>query len=597
MWRSFTMPADAITLVLAIVAASTATLLLTLWYQRFTARYASRGTKAVPSVDAQLRTVLGNIAEGVMIIDPHGAVSLFNPTAEHIFGYKEDEILGKDVDTLLTDMRTGEGGAIGVGAREVVGLRKSGATFQVDLTVCETGHKANPGFVVIARDVTERKQAEQRLVYLAQYDALTGLPTRALFHDRATHALARANREERLVAIMYLDLDHFKIINDGMGHHVGDELLKAVAKRITSSLRDVDTVSRLGGDEFAVILESIPHIDNATIVAEKIIDVMQEPFHVDGHEVHITISIGITLYPMDDKDLASLLKDADQAMYRAKQAGRNNFQLFGADMAENAAAVKQMETQIGAALERGELLLHYQPRVDLLSGNITGVEALLRWQHPEMGLISAKDFMPLLERSKLVYTVDEWVLRTACTQNHQWQKIGMPPLRMTVNISPYRFRRRGLVDLVEKMLKETGLSANYLELDVPSERLVDTGHENYRAVLNQLSALGVHVALADNGAGTSFLDSFQRLPLYVMKIDRSFVRNATVDRDHAAIVEAVVSLARAMKLQVVAEGVETQEQLDVLRGYGCDMMQGYLFSKPVSTEDITRMLREGKRLA
>jgi diguanylate cyclase (GGDEF)-like protein/PAS domain S-box-containing protein len=591
------MPVDAITLVLAIVTASAATMLLTLWYQRFAARYSSRETKTVTSVDAQLRTVLGNIAEGVMIVDPQGRISLFNPMAGHIFGYTEAEILGKNIDSLLTDIRNGDGGAIGVCAREAVGLRKSGATFQVDLTVCETGQESNPGFVVIARDITERKQAEQRLIYLAQYDALTGLPTRALFHDRATQALARAHREEKLVAIMYLDLDHFKTINDGMGHHVGDELLKAVAKRITSCLRDVDTVSRLGGDEFTVILESIPHIDNATIVAEKIIDVMQEAFRVDGHEIHITASIGITLYPMDDNDLANLLKNADQAMYRAKQAGRNNYQLFGADMAENAAAVKQMETQIGNALERGELLLHYQPRVDLSSGNITGVEALLRWQHPEMGLISAGDFMPLLERSKLVYSVDEWVLRTACTQNYQWQKIGMPPLRMTVNISPYRFRRRGVVELVERILKETGLSADYLELDIPPENLVGVGHENYRAILNQLSALGVHVALADNGAGTSFLDSFQRLPLYVMKIDRSFVRDATVDRDHAAIVEAVVSLARAMKLKVVAEGVETQEQLDALRRYGCDMMQGYLFSKPVPTEDITRMLREGKRLA
>jgi EAL domain-containing protein (putative c-di-GMP-specific phosphodiesterase class I) len=265
-------------------------------------------------------------------------------------------------------------------------------------------------------------------------------------------------------------------------------------------------------------------------------------------------------------------------------------------MAESASAVKQMEEQIGNALERGELCLHYQPRVDIQSGEITGLEALLRWNHPEMGLISAKDFMPLLERSRLVYTVDEWVLRAACRQNRQWQKIGLPPVRVTVNISPFRFRRKGLVELVEKVLAETGLRPEFLELDIPPENQVGLAHENYRAVLNRLGALGVHVALADPAVGGSILDSFHKLPQYVMKIDRSFVRDAAVDSDHAAIVQAVVRLARTMKLKVVAEGVETREQLAALRDYGCDMVQGYLFSKPVPTEDITRMLREGRRL-
>ena len=588
---------DVTALVASTVMASAATLLLALIFFRFKKFRPPAANQTISTERGDhLRAILDHIADGVITLNPQGVIGIFNPTAEHIFGYRESEVLGKNIDMLLTDLRT-DGGSIGTGTREAVGIRKSGATFQVDLTVCDAGNKRDPGFVAIARDITERRQAEQRLVYLAQYDALTGLPTRALFHDRANHALARAHREEKLVAIMYLDLDHFKNVNDGMGHHTGDELLKAFAKRITSCLRDVDTVSRLGGDEFTVILESIPHIDNATIVAEKIMDVMQEPFNIDGHEIQMTVSIGITIYPMDDKDLTNLLKDADQAMYRAKEAGRNNYQLYGADMAENAAAVKQMEAQIENALDRTELLLHYQPRVDLLSGQITGVEALLRWQHPEMGLLSAKDFMPLLERSKLVYSVDEWVLRTACLQNYQWRKIGLPPLRMTVNISPYRFRRRGFVELVDRILKETNLSSDYLELDIPPESVVGIGKENYREVLNQLSALGVHVALADNGAGNTFFDSFQRLPLYVMKIDRSFVRDATVDSDHAAIVQAVVSLARAMKLKVVAEGVETTEQLDALRRYGCDMVQGYLFSRPVPTEDITHMLREGKRLA
>ena len=590
------MSVDVITLIVAIGVTFAATLLLTLGYLRLRGRPSSVGKPAMDNGREQLRTILDNIADGVIAIDPRGVIGIFNPMVEQIFGYKESEVLGRNIDILLTDLRTGEGSAIGVGAREVVGTRKNGATFQVDLTVCETGDKSNPGFVAIVRDITERKQAEQRLVYLAQYDALTGLPTRALFHDRATHALARAHREEKLVAIMYLDLDYFKNVNDGMGHHAGDELLKAVAKRITLCLRDVDTVSRMGGDEFTVILESIPHIDNATIVAEKILDVMHEPFHVDGHEMHVTVSIGITIYPMDDKDLTNLLKDADAAMYRVKQAGRNDYQLFGADMAESMAAVKLIETQIEHALERGELLLHYQPRLDLSSGNIIGVEALLRWRHPEMGMISAKDFMPQLERSKLVYSVDEWVLRTACLQNRQWQKVGLPSLCMTVNVSPYRFRRKGLVELVTNILKETGLSPGDLELDIPAENLVNIGQENYRTVLDQLNALGVHVALADNGIGDSFIESIKRLSLRVMKIDRSFVRNAAVDPDQAAIVQAVVALARALKLKVVAEGVETAEQLAALRRYGCDMVQGYLFSKPVATEDIASMLRDGKRL-
>jgi diguanylate cyclase (GGDEF)-like protein/PAS domain S-box-containing protein len=579
---------------LATLIAAVAVTAAAVWF--VASRRSAAHARTARGSQAYLGTVLNHIADGVIVVDSQGVIRTFNPVAEHMFGYKEGEVLGKNAGKLLTDLVDGTDGAtIGVGAREAVGLRKNGVTFQVDLNVCVTDTTDDPLFVLIARDVTERKLAEQRLAYLAQYDALTGLPTRALFHDRATHALARANREEKFVAIMYLDLDHFKPVNDGLGHHVGDELLKAVAKRISSCLRDVDTFSRMGGDEFTVILESIPHIDNATIVAEKILEVMQEPFHVDGHEVHITVSIGVTIYPMDDKDLNNLLKDADQAMYRAKESGRNNFQLFGADMMEDSAAVKLMEAQIGHALERDELLLHYQPRVDLLSGDITGVEALLRWQHPEMGLIAAKDFMPLLERSSLVYSVDEWVLRAACQQNLQWQRIGLPPLRVTVNVSPYRFRRRGFVEVVERVLQETGIAPDYLELDIPPENLIGIGQENYRATLNRLSGLGVHVALADNGIGGSFIDSFQRLPLDVMKIDRSFVRGASVDSDHAAIVNAIVTLARAMKLKVVAEGVETAEQLDVLRRYGCDLVQGFLFSKPVPTEEITRMLRDKTR--
>ncbi len=586
---------DIVTLVVFVVITAAATLFATISYLRIKYPRMSFAKDAAHSSGQQLRTILDNISEGVITLDPNGGIKTFNSVAERIFGFNEAEVLGKNADMLLSDISLSKGGSTNAGMREAVGVRKSGATFQVDLTLYKTENMGQPAMVAIVRDVTERKQAEQRMVYLAQYDALTGLPTRTLFHDRASHALARAHHDEKLVAIMYLDLDNFKHVNDLLGHHTGDQLLKAVAQRITSCLRDVDTVSRMGGDEFTVILESIPHIDNATIVAQKIVDTMQESFYLDGQEVHVTVSIGVTVYPFDDKDLSNLLKDADTAMYRAKQAGRNGYQLYGADMAENAAAVKIMEKQVEHALERGELLLHYQPRVDVLDGKISGVEALLRWQHPDMGLIAAKDFMPLLERSKLIYTMDEWVLRAACLQNYQWQKIGLTPLRMTVNISPYRFRRKGLVELVSEILKETSLLPEYLELDIPAESQVGIGKENYREVLSQLSNLGIHVALADNGVGSSFIDSFQRLPPHVMKIDRASVQNTSTDRDHAALVEAVVALARAMKLKVIAEGVETVEQLNALRGYGCDLVQGFLFSKAVPNEEITLMLREGKR--
>lgn len=543
----------------------------------------------------QLRAILNNINDGAITIDPHGMIRMFNPIAANIFGYQEDEVVGKNISMLLTDIRTGEDGAINTEVREAVGVRKSGATFQAGLNVFKVENKDDPELVVITRYITERRQAEQRLIFLSQYDALTALPTRTLFHDRANQALARARREDKLVAIMYLDLDNFKSVNDSLGHDAGDQMLKAVVQRITSCLRDVDTVSRRGGDEFAIILESLPHIDYATIAAQKILDVMQQPFHLEGHDIYVTVSIGITIYPFDDKDLNNLLRDADQAMYRVKQAGCNSYQFFSADMAKDSAAVQFMEARINHALQHDELLLHYQPRVDLSQGKIMGVEALLRWQHPEMGLIAAKDFMPLLERSRLVYSVDEWVLRTACLQNYQWRKIGLPPLRMTVHISPNRFRYKGIVELVARVLKDTGLPPDCLELNIPAENLVGMGKENYHATLRALSALGVHIALADYTSGNSIIDQLRRLPLDVMKIDRSFVRDASMDQDHADM-QAIVAMARALKLKVVAEGVETEEQLELLRHYGCDLIQGFLFSKPVSAEELARLLREGKRL-
>ena len=545
------------------------------------------------NTEEYLRIALDNVAEGVICIDRQGTVRLFNAVAQRMFGYIESEVIGNNIDTLIPALPRGQPGEP---LREMQGLRRNGTAFQLDLNLCETRDPQESMCVYVVRDATERQQAEQRLIQLAHYDALTGLPTRALFQDRARHALARAERDEKLAAILYLDVDYFKQINDGLGHHAGDELLKGVARRITSCLREVDTVSRLGGDEFAVVLENIAHIDNATVVAQKILDVMQEPFHLDGYEVSITLSIGITLYPMDDKDLTHLLKDADVAMYRAKQAGRNGYQLFGTDMTEGAAAAHRLECQVERAFENGEFLLHYQPRVDLLTGQVSGVEALLRWNHPESGLMTADSFMPLLAKTKHIYAVDEWVLRTACAQSRRWQEQGLS-LRMTVNISPARFRRSGLVELVAAIIKELGLGPDFLELDVPAEDRVGVSREHYHATLKGLRALGAHVALADYGADNPLIEALRRFPLDIIKIDRAFVRNAAVDRDQAAIVQAIITLARALKLKVVAAGVETREQLELLRGCGCDAIQGFFYSRPVPEAELTQLLREGKRLA
>lgn len=552
---------------------------------------------SAPKMMELLQSILGNMSDGALIVDAGGAIKMCNPVMERLFGYSEGELLEHNISLVFPGLCMGQEPAKDIGPKEIQGARKGGATFQVESIVHRISHGKQSMFTVIVRDGINRRQAEQRLIYLAHFDALTGLPTRSLFLDRANHALVRASNDDKLVAIMYVDLDHFKTVNDDLGHHAGDLLLKAMATRITSCLREVDTVSRIGGDEFTIILESIPHIDIASMVAQKLLEAMHESFCLEGHEVHITASIGITIYPFDDKDLNGLLKDADQAMYRAKQAGRNRYQFFDAAMTENTDAIRITETQIERALKRNELHLYYQPRVDLLSGCITGVEALLRWTHPQLGLLSAESFIPSLERSRMIYAVDEWVLHTACAQNQHWVEDGLPPMRVIVNISPYRLRRKGLAGLVSKVLKETGLKPEQLELDVPAENLVGTGKAKYHATLSDLRALGIHIALADCASDNPFLDARQRLPVDVMKIDRSFVQNVSVDSDQAELVQAIVALARAKKLKVVAEGVETEEQLDILRKYGCDMIQGFLFSKPVASEELTRLLREDRRLA
>ncbi|MBI5782251.1 MAG: EAL domain-containing protein, partial [Gammaproteobacteria bacterium] len=446
------------------------------------------------------------------------------------------------------------------------------------------------------QDVTERKQAQERLNYLAHYDTLTGLPNRVLLQDRLSQTMFEADRRDRLVAVMFLDLDRFKIINDTLGHDVGDALLKEVAGRLTACVRAGDTISRLGGDEFTVVLANVAHVDDVSRVAQKIVDSFIPPFQIAGREMFISTSIGITLYPFDDDKLDSLLRNADAAMYHAKEMGRNTFQFYTAELNRRTARRMALETALRHALERDELLLHYQPQVNLKTGKIIGAEALLRWQHPEMGLIPPLDFIPLAEETGLIIPIGEWVLRTACQQAQAWRRAGYPRFQVAVNLSGRQLQHRDLAKLVKKVLKETGLDPRHLDLELTESLLMhNTG--DMLAAMEELHTHGVDFSMDDFGTGYSSLSYLKRFPIDTLKIDQSFVRDIPTDPDDAAIAQAIIAMAHSLGIKVIAEGVETAKQLAFMRSHKCDGMQGYYFSKPVTAEAMTKLLQKGHRLA
>ncbi|MEK7870892.1 MAG: EAL domain-containing protein, partial [Nitrospirota bacterium] len=397
--------------------------------------------------------------------------------------------------------------------------------------------------------------------------------------------------QKRKAAVMFLDMDRFKVINDTLGHTVGDSLLKAFAERLTTSVRSGDTVARLGGDEFIIVLADIAHAEDVTIVAEKIIHSLSKPFNLEGNELFITTSIGISLYPDDGKQPETLLKNADTAMYRAKEQGRNNYQYYSSAMNVSSFERLMMETSLRQALEKGEFLLHYQPQVDLATNQIIGTETLIRWKHPTMGLVSPAKFIPLAEETGIIVPIGEWVLRTACLQNKAWQAAGFPPIRNSVNVSGIQFRRTNLVETIRRVLDETGLAPQYLEIEL-TESILMKNEEKMIAAIDALHEMGVYISIDDFGIGYSSLSYLKRFAINSLKIDQSFIREITVNPEDAAIVAAIVTLAHSLKLKVIAEAVETDDQLKFLRALKCDEMQGYLFSKPLPAEDIVKLLKE-----
>lgn len=440
----------------------------------------------------------------------------------------------------------------------------------------------------------ENREAQKRLHFLANYDALTGLPNRVLFIDRLSHSLRMAQRSSGLVGVLYLDLDNFKDVNDSLGHNAGDTLLRTVADRLTQAVRTSDTVARLAGDEFTLILTNLEHRDDAAVAARKILEQLSQPLEVAEQALQIRASVGISVFPVDGTDSEELLRNADMSMYLAKQTGGSHYEFYRSEIGEKKAERLELLKALRRALEQREFVLHYQPQVELATGHIVGVEALLRWQCPERGLVSPEQFIPLAEESGLVVPLGEWVLRKACAQARIWRDTGYPPLRVAVNFSACQFRQKNLVDLVKTVLDENELPPECLEVEITESTLMQDTTASLKT-LQELRACGISISLDDFGTGYSSLSYLKRFPVDALKIDRSFVRDIPQDTDDVAINSAIIAMAAKLNIRVIAEGVETLEQLNFLRTEGCAMVQGYYLQRPASAQDLALILKNGRR--
>jgi diguanylate cyclase (GGDEF)-like protein len=452
-------------------------------------------------------------------------------------------------------------------------------------------------------DITIQKRAEEQIAQMAYFDVLTNLPNRYLFKDRLNQAILYAEKYKKLLAIIYLDLDEFKRVNDTFGHNFGDKILQAVSDRLEKSIRKIDTLSRiegdglettvarLGGDEFTILLRELKENKDASRVAQRIVDLFSQPFHIENRLIFITTSIGIALYPNDGQDVDTLLKNADTAMYHAKEKGRNHFQFFSEHMNIEVLERFSMENSLRNAADKKDFQLYYQPQFDSSTGRIIGVEALIRWMHPEKGMLLPDTFIPISEDSGLIMPIGSWVLRTACEQNKAWQIEGFPPIYVTVNISGIQFRQKNFLESVAQTLLDTGLEPQYLELELTESILMEPTETTFNT-LNELKATGVRIAIDDFGKGYSSLGYLKRLPIDTLKIDRSFVHDIISNPDDRAIVRAIISLARSLNLKVIAEGVETHEQLSYLQEQGTDGIQGFLLSEPITPNSFTQLLKK-----
>src|SRR5450631_2212014 len=557
--------------------------------------------QALRQAEEKYRTIFQGAVVGMFRSTPGGRYIDVNPAMAHMLGYDSPQDLVASITDIsqqvyvdpesreeLTRLLREQGM---VKNFECAVHRKDGSKmwFSANVrAVSEDGVLV--GYEGTNEDITARKVAEERIQFLAYYDALTGLPNRTLLQDRLGKALAGARRQRSKLALLFLDLDGFKIINDSLGHVVGDLVLKQIAERLKAWGREQDTVSRPGGDEFLITLTQINDAADAAAATERLMDAMTAEFVVQGHSLNVSCSIGVSIFPEHGTDCETLIKNADAAMYGAKDSGRNNFRFFAEDMNAHAVERLTLENSLRLALGKKELFLVYQPQMHAATGKVTGLEALLRWQHPDLGLVPPDKFIRIAENSGLIVPIGEWVLRTACRQARKWQDDGLPAVSVAVNVSAVQFRQQGFCELIRSVLHETGLAAHCLELEL-TESVLLANADVTLSVLRELKSMGLTLAIDDFGTGYSNFTSLRQFGISKLKIDRSFIRDVTVNPDDAAITAAVISMAKSLRLKVIAEGVENEAQMSFLRAHQCDEIQGYYFSKPLTVDKVADKLR------
>ncbi|MBL8375408.1 EAL domain-containing protein [Accumulibacter sp.] len=550
------------------------------------------------------QVTLDSIGDAVLTTDLQGKVTYLNLAAEVMTGWSREDALGRPLSEVfhIIDGATrqaapnparraiSENRTVGLAADSLL-VRRDGCESAIEDSAAPIHNRDGrvAGAVIVFHDVSESRAMVLKMAHLAHHDFLTGLPNRVLLTERLSQAIGLARRRGKQVALLFVDLDYFKHINDSLGHAVGDLVLQSAALRLSACVRTTDTVCRQGGDEFVILLAEIEQPQDAALVAEKLLVALAEPQRIGQHEIHVTLSIGISVYPDDGVDTDAVMENADAAMYHAKASGRNNYQFFTAGMNSHAVRRLFVETGLRRALRQSEFRLHYQPQIDLASGTMTGTEALIRWLDPVLGLIEPEQFVPIAEECGLIVPIGRWVLREACRQVQSWLDSGLHAVPVAVNISALEFRHQGFVEGLALILKETGLAPRYLELEL-TESILMHNTESSGRVLASLKAMGVQLAIDDFGTGYSSLGYLKRFPIDTLKIDQSFVQDLATDTDDATIVSAVIGMGRNLKQRVIAEGVETQEQLAFLRTQRCEQGQGFFFNRPLPAEDFARLL-------